>query len=60
MCFEDPTKREIMALASRGWKLLDFKRNYEAVICFSGPSLSLFHGTATGAYFCSASSVHQR
>ena len=28
MCFEDPTKREIMALASRGWKLLDFERKF--------------------------------
>ena len=28
VCFEDPTKREIMALASRVWKLLDFKRNF--------------------------------
>ena len=28
MCFEVPMKREIMALVSRGWKLLDFKRNF--------------------------------
>ena len=48
-CVEVPMKRDIMALVSCGWKLLDFKRR--AVICCSGPSLSLFHGTAAGTYF---------